>query len=62
MLELLLLLFEDLEGVTVFSLFELVAVEPGLSFFDSEELDLLEESVFEVSSFFSSWPDALSGV
>lgn len=36
-------------------LFELVfVVEAVVSFFDSEVFDLLEESAFEVSSFFSS--------
>jgi len=39
----------------VLFLFELVfVVEAVLSFFDSEAFDLLEESAFAVSSFFSS--------
>ena len=59
--ELLLLLFEGLEELDVFFLFEPVfVVEAGLSFFDTEVFDLLEESVLAVSSFFSSWLDDLS--
>ena len=47
-------LFEGLEELVLF-LFELVfVVEAVLSFFDSEAFDLLEESAFAVSSFFSS--------
>ena len=46
----LLLLFEGLEEG-----FELLEFEPLLSFFDSEVFDLLEESAFAVSSFFSSF-------
>ena len=52
-------LFEGLEeGFELLELelflFEFELVEAVLFFFDSEEFDLLEESAFAVSSFFSS--------
>ena len=55
-----LLLFEGFEeGLELLELelflFEFELVDAVLFFFDSEEFDLLEESAFAVSSFFSSF-------